>query len=58
MNMVVSVERNGGHPAMNGVVDEDAKAWELWICSTSSRELEFPDSKAEGVCRLSVEIDL
>ena len=56
--MVVSVERNGGHPARNGVVDEDAKAWELWICSTPSRELEFPDSKAEGVCRLSVEIDL
>ena len=61
VNVLESVENNGGHPTRNGVVDEDAKAWVLWwglVCSTLRRELEFPDSKAEGVCTLSAEIDL
>src|SRR5258708_20759159 len=59
VNVLESVENNGGHPARNGVVDKDAKAWALWwICSTLWRDLEFPDSNAEGVCTLSAEIDL
>jgi hypothetical protein len=59
VNVLESVENNGGHPERNGVV-EDAKAWALWwclVCSTLRRELEFPDSKAEGVCTFSTEID-
>ena len=65
VNVLESVENNGGHPTRNGVVAEDAKAWVLWWCLVWStlwalalwRELEFPDSKAEGVCTLSTEID-
>ena len=29
VNVLESVENNGGHPARNGVMDEDAKAWVL-----------------------------
>lgn len=60
VNVLESVENNGGHPTRNGEVDEDAKAWVLWWCLVRSalwRELEFPDSKAEGVCTFSTEID-
>jgi hypothetical protein len=56
--MVESAGRNAGNPERNGVVGEDVKAWELWIRPTLSRELEFPDSKAEGDSCLSTEIDL
>ena len=55
VNVLESVENNGGHPARNGAV-EDAKAWVLWwclVCSALRRELDFPDSKAEGVCALA-----
>ncbi len=63
VNELESVENNGGHPTRNGVADEDAKAWVLvWclVCSTLRRELDFPDSKADGVGTffLSTEIDL
>jgi hypothetical protein len=30
VNVLESVENNGGHPTRKGVVDEDAKAWVLW----------------------------
>ena len=30
VNVLESVENNGGHPTRNGVVDEDAKAWVWW----------------------------
>lgn len=49
---------NGDPLARNGVVDEGVKVWELWVGSILSRELDFPDSRAEGGCSLSLEIDL
>ena len=30
VNVLEIVENNGGIPARNGVMDEDAKAWVLW----------------------------
>ncbi len=53
---VVAICEKTGDPKRNGEVCVP-NAWELWMCSTFSRELAFPDSKAEGVRRGSTEVD-